>query len=421
MKHMSWLLVLAMLAASPAFSGWTPVPEMELCPATVNEDDDPVNWPKVNTMSGMPKIHNDEVTKNPWVAKPATFPDVAKEPYDFCGIFDVIYCSLGPAGSLSEDILNFANLVQCMFADINGPVDLDADIPVTPNGVLDSYELAIIAAILNDVNHPLNADVTASFQGYFYEIKNLVMEALFLANLKGDKDLRGTLFGLAPYLGGSLVSVLAGFAVMGDPDTDSALDALLGLLAQIGLEPPENGIASLGTPVPALGPLGDADGDGFTNKQEYNYFVNILEYSPEEFAAAALDPNAVPDTPPVPEVTIGGPTGRIAVGDTVTLSANVSVGSVTDYAWKKNGVILDDEVGAALVLANVQLDDSGVYTAAVTVEYEDGNKALVVDTFEGSFTVTVLEYTVPVGSALGLSIFAGACALAGAMGIRRRK
>ncbi|HOM48858.1 MAG TPA: hypothetical protein PK491_10105, partial [Candidatus Hydrogenedentes bacterium] len=251
MKHMSWLLVLAMLAASPAFSGWTPVPEMELCPATVDEDG-PVNWPKVNTMSGLPKIHNDEVTKNPWVAKPATFPDVAKEPYDFCGIFDVIYCSLGPAGSMSEDILNFANLVQCMFADINGPVDPDADIPVTPNGVLDSYELAIIAAILNDVNHPLNAAVTASFQGYFYEIKNLVMEALFLAKLKGDKDLRGTLFGLAPYLGGSLVSVLAGFAVMGDPVTDSALDALLGLLAQIGLAPPENGIASLGTPVPAL-------------------------------------------------------------------------------------------------------------------------------------------------------------------------
>jgi|LSQX01.1.fsa_nt_gb hypothetical protein len=415
MKHMSWMLVLALLAVSPAFAvrpPWQPL-ESELgCPDTDNEEGDPRNWIRED-MTALPTIAKSEFNLTPWEAATVTWPDVVTNPYNFCGIFDSLYCQVGPiAGALdADDITEFADLIMCLTADINGPVDFDAEIPVTPNGMLDSYELAVVAAILNDPDSPLHEEVTASFQGFFVALKNLVMPGL--ADVKGQ-DYRSIVTLAAPHLPSGLISLLCGFAVLGDPDTDEALDGLMGLLSDIGIEPPDGGIGALGAAVPALAPDGDADGDGFTNRQEYDYFVKKLEYSPEEYAAAVLNADDVPD---VPKITITGPEGRVVLGDNVTLSATVSFGEMIDFAWDFNGFPLDDEVGSSLTIPNVQLEDSGRYTAFVTVD--DGAKAI--DVYDGYYDLVVSEFGMPVGSALGLSIFAGACALAGAMGIRRRK
>ena len=55
--------------------------------------------------------------------------------------------------SLAAEVADFAFLVQCLNMDINGPLDLEAEIPVTGNGIPDaSYELGILAAVLNDLS-----------------------------------------------------------------------------------------------------------------------------------------------------------------------------------------------------------------------------------------------------------------------------
>lgn len=426
MKHMSWMLVFALLAMSPVFADdvegeeepvvtgpWVPIPDTASCPEAFDEaTGDPVDW--IPMMSALPKIHGGEYIGPAWQERPLTFPDpAAGQFYDFCGIFDILFCSLGPIADVAgDDVLEFANLVQCMYADLNGIVDLEASIPVTPNGMHDAYELGLVAAILNDPANAYHDEVKASFDGFFLEIKNLLMLALSDAGKYGD--LRSVVSGGAPGLVPGLSAVLAGFCVMGDDDTNLALDMLIGLLADIGLEPPEGGIASLGTAVPELGPNGDADGDGFTNKEEYRYFVGGLQYDIAGYVAVVLDPEEVPD---LPQVVIDGPERRVSVGDTVTLTASITVGDVIEYAWKFQGVILEDEVGASLVIENAQVEDSGIYTAVLTVD--DGAKAIEI--YEADFIINVSEFAVPVGGALGLSIFAGACALAGAMGIRRRK
>ena len=219
---------------------------------------------------------------------------------------------------------------------------------------------------------------------------------------------------VAPHLIGSLTGILAADATMGDATTNAALDELLGLLSSIGVKPPEGGIGALGTAVPALGPEGDADGDGYTNRQEYNYFVGSLEYSAPDYVAAALDPEQ--GLPPVLKIT--GPTGRVPLGSDVTISVEVLVGTAVNYQWYKDSTLLDGETGSAVELLNAQVADSGVYRVDVNV---DNGMGKAVELYSASFTLTVSEFSVPVGGAFGLIMLAGACGMAGVAGLRRRK
>lgn len=329
--------------------------------------------------------------------------------YAFCEYADTIFCSLSPLTGLASEVADFAFLVQCLNMDINGPVDLEAEIPVTPNGIPDaSYELGIMAAVLNDPTEPLHADALAGFKEYYQNIKDLVVQALTTAGYIALVP------AVAPHLIGSLTGILAADATMGDETTNEALNQLLGLLADLGLTPPEGGIGALGTAVPALGPEGDADGDGYTNRQEYNYFVGSLEYPAEDYVAAALDPA---QTPPA-VLTITGPTGRVPLGADVTISVTVNIGTAVNYQWYKDDAMLDGETGSAVELLNAQVADSGVYRVDVNV---DNGAGKAVELYSASFTLTVSEFSVPVGGAFGLIMLAGACGMAGVAGLRRRK
>ena len=93
--------------------------------------------------------------------------------------------------------------------------------------------------------------------------------------------------GLAP----GLLAILAGYPTLGDPQTNAALDMLLSLLSDLGLEPPQGGIVSITQSVPELGPDGDADGDGASNSKEYNYFKS---QGPAATIAAQLNPTQTP-------------------------------------------------------------------------------------------------------------------------------
>lgn len=394
MKKKSLLIGLLVVAmSSMAFAQYTPVPDLAACTGAVLP------------FAPMPAFA---------VLPPATPTDPvdftpADGNYAFCEYADTIFCSLSPLTGLAAEVADFAFLVQCLNMDLNGPIDLVAEIPITPNGIPDaSYELGILAQVLNDPTEPLHAAALAGFHEYYQNIKNLVVQALTTAGYIGLVPM------VAPHLIASLTGILAADATMGDPLTNAALDELLGLLAQLGLEPPAGGIASLGTAVPALGPDGDADGDGYTNRQEYNYFVGNLQYPAPDYVAAALDPLQV--LPAVLKIT--GPTGRVPLGADVTISVEVLVGTAVNYQWYKDGALLDGETGSAVSLLNAQVADSGVYRVDVNV---DDGAGKAVQLYSASYTLTVSEFSVPVGGAFGLVMLAGACAMAGVAGLRRRK
>ncbi len=401
MKKKSLLIGLVIVAMSSiAFAEHIPVPDLASCPATQDEYGNPVNW----TFAPLP-LFNIFV-----LGGPVNFAPIAGQ-VDFCAYTDIVYCSLIPVGGVVPEVMEFANLVQCLTMDINGPIDLEAEIPVTPNGMLDgAYELGILAAKYN----ANDAAVVATYQANFVAVKNLIVDALAVAEMKSDKDLRGVVQAAAPYLVSALSSVLAGFCTLDDLQTNAALDQLLLLLADIGLTPPEGGIGAITDGIAYLGKDGDADDSGNSNWVEYNYFVNGLEYSPAEYVEAALDPLQEP--PAVLSIT-ANPTGKIPLGGNVTISVavNPGMGTAVGYQWSKDGGILADETGSAVSITNAQVADSGVYSVVVDVD------AKAITQHTASYTLVVLEFVIPVGGTLGLVVLAGACAMAGVAGLRRRK
>jgi len=401
MKKTSLVIGLLVVAMSGmAFAQHTPVPDLESCPPTTDVYGTAIDW----KFAPLPQF-------NPLtLGSPVNFAPIEGQ-VDFCAYTDIVFCSLVPVGGVAPEVLDFANLVQCLTMDINGPIDLEAELPVTPNGMLDAaYELGILAAKYNAGD----AEVVAAYQANFVAVKNLIVDALYVAELKADGALLGLVNGAAPYLIGSLSSILAGFCTLDDAQTNAALDQLLLLLVEIGLQPPVGGIGSITTGLAYLGKDGDADGSGNSNWVEYNYFVNGLEYSPAEYVAAALDPEQEP--PAVLAIT-ANPTGKIPLGGNVTISVavNPGMGTAVAYQWSKDSVILDDETGSALSITNAQVADSGVYSVVVDVD------AKAVEQYTASYTLVVLEFVIPVGGALGLVVLAGACAMAGVAGLRRRK
>ncbi len=191
--------------------------------------------------------------------------------FNFCGALDTIYCSLEPLMRLVPEIADFANLVRCDQADINGPVNPEAEIPVSGNGMLDAYELAVIAMVLNDTGFNLNGlthqMALDAFQNNYTAIRSLLVNALT------SQGYLGLVNAMAPYLVSGLSYTLAGYTLIGDADTMSAITQLVGLLAQIGITPPDPSIFQT---LPAwFAPDQDADRDGCTNREEYVLYAAL--------------------------------------------------------------------------------------------------------------------------------------------------
>ena len=122
----------------------------------------------------------------------------------------------------------------------------------------------------------------------------------------------------------------------------------------------------------------------------------------------------------------GGPTATISgnhrplVGQDVTLE--VILDGVDDpdptYSWSKDG---GGEIGTGdtLELLTVTEDDTGDYSVVVT--YDDGGGDAAYAELEATTYVWVTAAGLPLAGGLGLGLLAGACALAGAVSIRRKK
>ena len=353
-----------------------------------------------------------------------TFPTPGN--YDFCAAFDTAACSVGVLASFSTDIVGYMNLFLCT-TDINGPIDTNLSIPVTGNGIPDGeFELGLIAAILNNTytldptktGGKTNADVAAAYQANFQFFKQLVLQAISAIPVNGSNlDGRTLLPGLAPYLVPGLVSILTGYATEGDDQSMLALDTLLGLLGQLGITPPSGGVAAHTTGFKNIfGPEGDADGDGFTNRQEYNYFKNNADPGKTPAFTVVKAQLTAAVTPPatIPAVLVLS-SGTYEEGTTLTLTAVAknTTGALA-YAWSKDG---GPTIGTAqqLVIPVLALTDAGKYSVTAS-STQDGS------ILSNTVTVVVVAAgTLPIAGGLGLALLAGACALGGVGSIRRRK
>ena len=334
---------------------------------------------------------------NPVTSWPAT------DAYDFCAAFDTTACALGAVTSFLTDIFPPQTLFMCA-TDINGPLNTvpEAAQPFTANGIPDGeYELGLLAAILNSTITPHHAEVTAAFQANYDYFRLMVTAGL--ANVQLKADLRNMVVDVCgPCMHTGLAMVLAGYATEGDPDTLAALDALIAGLAPLGFTPPANGIGTVTTGLPAiLGPAGDADGDGWSNRAEYNYYKN---QGAAAVITAQLDPGSkLPITLPPPMPV----DGAFEEGSPLTLSAQVPGDVVVvAYAWYKDGMPLGVTT-PQLVIQKLAVSDTGHYSYTITTDHGEVVRS-------PQFIVTVFRIErVTVTGGLGLALLAGACAFGG--------
>ena len=307
------------------------------------------------------------------VGSPVTYwPPVGS--YNFCAYMDTAYCSLAGFVGLFPEIEDLAALTRCIDGDINGPLDSGLEPPLTPNGIPDGlYEMGILAAVLNDASQPLYMDAYGAMQHNFVYFKDMLQESFAAGGMLSTVNM------VSPYLIGSVSMMLAGYATLGDPTTYEALDELLGLYHEAGLLSAPGSTADVAASVPEIGPEGDADGDTYTNREEYEFFVDMLGYDAESYVNAALSPGlfpndliVLPDEAFIADGYEGGPFAP------ATMDFTLSNTGVTELHWvaagSKHWVTVSPDAGSLAggndVVTTVGLDAAaltpGNYSADVT-------------------------------------------------------
>jgi hypothetical protein len=176
-------------------------------------------------------------------------------------------------------------------ADLNGPLAYLND-TAPPNGLLDASEFALIARVLSDPTIDLRAS-----GGLWYAP---VREAWQKNFLRTGVDCGVLLPSFIP----GIRNLFAAYATMGDADSMAFYVALL-MLGDIAAEDFIGINLNVVVPNPVdytrlpqwLGLYGDADGDGATNREEYDYAVSltVAPYILEAYATegGTITPNGV--------------------------------------------------------------------------------------------------------------------------------
>ncbi len=291
-------------------------------------------------------------------------------------------------GAVGEQYRSLIALLSPDTADLNGPFTVDLTnsanyiVSVQGNGMLDgANELGLLARILleEDFDNGLltHAQVRDAWQHNYDR----------LLNWNVGPVLSPTLVPLAP----GLVEMLAGYVTLGDGELTSSAyrkaagtgsfgfvaglfsvlnDAIVGYLGSGFTHPvlqKEDFVL-----LPALSAEGDADGDGFTNSQEYAYFTPRLCVLPQksgpstDYVAAALNPGICPDCPGCPTCA-PTPGSLFPVGANACLAVPGDFPAATAFAWSKDGAgpLVEGRCGGVrcqrLSIMNLQIEDSGTY------------------------------------------------------------
>ena len=289
--------------------------------------------------------------------------------------------------------------------DLNGNFQIEPDIVVEGNGMLDSLEYALINACYTNPNIDLRPN------GIWHDRVVSAFDQNYARMVEDMGGAEGTICTVFP----ALPPILAALMTLGDPKS-KLIPVLAGLA---GAAIPENWPIVIHMVLETnydllpsyFGPDGDADGDGYTNAEEYAFFVPIG--GRDLYVAGALNPAMTPDLEC--ENQEGG---TFVVGDSFCLIVPGSMALGAGFQWKKDGIPLHDggfisgSNWRSLHILSLQLSDSGQYTC----EYDDGSKAPAVF---GPVEVHVVKGA-PAAGMWGIAGLALACALGGARATRRR-
>jgi len=288
-------------------------------------------------------------------------------------------------------------------ADLNGESDPET-MTFNGNGMLDcAYEMGVLRRILDTPTLDLSGTGGVQYEQVFQANRNNRLQ--IVADI-GETN--ATLVnGLAP----GLLEVVAVYMTLGDEGSIGFITGLMDIINEVQYV----GTLHLEqyTRLPEfLSADGDADGDGATNREEYEAYY---QYGSEAYVTYALNPAVYPGSTGSGQALIIG-SQKVKEGDAVTLSAFLSymVGTVT-IAWYKDGVALDGQTGTEYHISSVTPDDAGEYKLLVT----DESKGL----YESPpFVLEVVAATnMPVSGIVVLGILAAALAWAAVRGNNARK
>jgi len=341
-----------------------------------------------------------------------TFQDIPQPTdEDFAGAFTFLYMASQAYEHLLLEAGGFSFNPDLF--DANGNLFQDGNINGDPiiipgNGMLDFYEFMVIDAILKRPN--LNLSATGG-------VTYAAVRSAWDKNIDCIQAALGGAGGLADIILPGLDTLMAGFYTIGDYNSNVLTTTLITLLGTIE-QFPTNVNSALLYSMPSehlpqwLAGDGDADGDGWSNDQEYAYF------SPDGVSAyvdAALNPNIMPEDG----------AGRYEMGDFVRITVLDKPKYNSTFQWFRNGVPLADKAdhysglgSRSLDIPSLQSGDTGAYTCVYTLPNKVGG--IYPQATYGPINISVREGAVPAGSAAGLSLLVLALSGCG-LGVMRRK
>ncbi len=313
-----------------------------------------------------------------------------EQPLDFCALLYGVSNSplLGAVGAQYRSLIA---LLSPDTADLNGPFTVDLTnsanyiVNVQGNQMLDgANELGLLAHILlvPDFDNGVltHAQVRAAWQHNYDR----------LLNWNVGTTLAPALVPMVP----GLMEILTAYVTLGDGELTSSayrtasgtgsFGFVAGLFSLLNDALIENIGSGFAHPVldkgdfmvlSALSADGDADGDGYTNRQEYTYFLPRCCVLPGksnasiDYVVAALNPGICPDCPECPTCA---PTSDslYEVGGKACLAVPGAFPFAIAFSWSKDGAGPLDEGRYAgvhcqrLSIVNLQLEDSGTYRCA---------------------------------------------------------
>jgi hypothetical protein len=273
---------------------------------------------------------------------------------------------------------------------------------IVGNQMLDGCELGLIYECLH--NPALNLGATGGVS------HSLVLDSWQRNTTQTLSDLGGPGGRITRSIPG-LDTLLAGYMTLGNPQSTIVPALLMTAIGMVITLPP-------GVAIPMVqdyttlggyfGPDGDADGDGFTNRQEYDYFMALGGRN--LYLMAALDPAVKPG------VQSGGNStgGAFNQGSALSLCIPGSINLSGGFQWRRDGQPLQNTTvlfgtrWSELHFARLGRNDGGVYDCV----YDNGLRVF------GPIIVSVNP--LPAVSLAGLFVLGLAAAAFGARRLRRR-
>lgn len=241
-------------------------------------------------------------------------------------------------------------------ADLNGDADPET-LTFNGNGMLDcAYELGVLHEILDRTTLDLSESGGVTHEE--------VLQAYNGNRLQLVSDIGTTNASLVNGIAPGLLEVVAAYMTLGDEGSTGFITGLMEIINEVQYVGALH--LELYTRLPEfLSADGDADGDGATNRQEYDAYN---QYGPEAYITYALNPAVYPGNTGSGEALILG-SPQVREGAAVTLRALLSymTGAVT-ITWYKDGVPLDGEAGTEYYINSATAADAGEYKILVTDE-----------------------------------------------------